>query len=125
FSQFLSRAEAFRATVLRLALSDFHREHGRFPKSLSELVPTYFAEVPRDPSTGGEFAYFPEGVDVDITRFPKQHGDVPIALPKGIPFLLTTDGTGSPLRRRGRDGDWEFTDLSGKFLTIKNALANA
>ncbi len=125
FSQFLSRAEAFRATMLRLALFDFHREHGRFPKSLSELVPTYFAEVPRDPSSGGEFAYFPEGVDVDITRFPKQRGDVPIALPKRIPFLMTTDGTGSPLRRRGRNGDWVFTDLNGKELTIKTALANA
>ncbi len=125
FSQFLSRAEAFRATVLRLALYDFHREHGGFPKSLSELVPTYFAEVPRDPSSGGEIVYFPEGVSEDITRFPKQHGAVPIDLPKGIPFLLTTDGTGSPLSRQGRDGNWEFTDLSGKELTIETALKNA
>ena len=111
--------------MLRLALYDFHREHGRFPKSLSELVPTYFAEVPRDPSTGGEFAYFPDGASEDITRFPKQRGDVPIDLPQGIPFLLTTDGTGTPLHRRGRDGNWEFTDLNGKELTINAALAHA
>ena len=125
FSHFLSRVEAFRATMLRMALYDFHREHGRFPKSLSELVPTYFAEVPRDPSTGGEFAYFPDGVSEDITRFPKQRGDVPIDLPKGIPFLLTTDGTGSPLHRRSQDGNWEFTDLNGKELTIETALVYA
>ncbi len=129
FSQFLSRAEAFRATMLRLALLDFQREHGRFPKSLSELVPTYFTEVPRDASTGGEFGYFPNGVGEDVIGAPTQRNgfpiEYPIRLPKGVPFLLTTDGTGSPLRRRGRDGDWEFTDLAGKDLSIQKALAFA
>ncbi len=123
-SEFLKRAESFRATMLLLALADFHREQGRYPESLAELTPTYFAEVPRDPLTAGEFVYFPHGVLEELTQ--DVGGRVHVIVPKEIPFLVTTNGTGIPRRRpRGRDGDWWFTDHNGNRITFNEAFATA
>jgi hypothetical protein len=49
---------------LAWAVADFRREHHKLPQSLSELVPTYFAELPIDPWTGRAFLYEPQGVPV-------------------------------------------------------------
>ena len=122
-SEILKRAESFRATILLLALADFHREHGRTPESLTELAPTYFAEAPRDPLTAGEFVYFPHGVPEEMTH--DVGGRVHLIVPKEIPFLVTTNGFGSLGQRRGRDGNWEFTDESGKVLELEKALLTA
>ncbi len=119
-SEFRKRAESFRATILLLALADFHREHSRYPESLTELAPTYFAEAPRDPGTAGEFVYFPHGIPEELTR--DVGGRVHVIVPKEIPFLVTGKGPGSMGQRRGRDGNWEFTDHVGKVLKLEEAL---
>ena len=125
FSQFLRRAEAFRATLLRLALFDFHREHDRFPKSLSELVPTYFAEVPRDPLSAGEFVYFPRGVMDDVSNGLRDHQNV-LFVKKKVPFLVTSGSVvGSWRRSQRQEGSWEFTNLEGKPLDLLTALRMA
>ncbi len=122
-TQFLKRAEAFRATILLLALSDYQREHGRYPESLSELAPTYFAEVPRNPKSVGPFVYFPHGVPEDVTRDVGGRGDIPVVVRKATPFLVTTNGRGHPSAQQMSDRRWEFTDYAGKTMTLEAALA--
>lgn len=38
-------------TQMRTAIKVFHRENGRYPHSLEELVPKYLRSIPRDPFT--------------------------------------------------------------------------
>ncbi len=122
-SEFRKRADSFRATILLLALADFHREHRRYPESLSELAPTYFGEAPRDPGTAGEFIYFPHGIPEELTL--DAGGRVHLILPKEIPFLVTANSPRSLGQRRGRDGNWEFTDPSGNVLKLEEVLLTA
>lgn len=42
---------------IQLSISDFKSRNGKVPAKLDELVPLYFASVPKDPSTGKVFAY--------------------------------------------------------------------
>ena len=121
-SEFLKRAESFRATALLLALSDYQREHQRYPESLSELAPTYFAEVPRNPKSAGPFVYFPHGVPEDVTRDVGERGDVYVVVRKETPFLVTTYGRSQPDARQMPDGTWQFSDFSGKPMTLAAAL---
>ena len=123
-SEFLKRAESFRATILFLALADFHREHGRYPESLTELAPTYFAEAPRDPKTAGPFVYFPHGVPEDVTHEVGGRGDIHVIVRKETPFLVTTYGEVWPQTRQKPDGSWQFTDYLGKSLELSAALLN-
>jgi hypothetical protein len=44
---------AVNLAVLALASERFRLDHGRWPKSAADLVPTYLDEVPYDPFTGG------------------------------------------------------------------------
>ncbi len=37
---------------MRAAIAAFHREEGRYPRTLEELVPKYLPSVPVDPATG-------------------------------------------------------------------------
>ena len=111
--------------MLRLALLDWQRAHGRVPQSLNELVPEYFAELPLDPVSAGEFCYFPDGIDAGIVYGKDEGGDDRIIVPQGIPFLVTTHGTFSPRHHRGRDGHWKFTDYSGQPKSLKGALLTA
>ncbi|HLQ46442.1 MAG TPA: hypothetical protein VK137_16985, partial [Planctomycetaceae bacterium] len=123
FSEFHKRAEAFRATMLRLALSDFHREHDRYPESLRELVPTYFAEVPLDPSTAGPFVYFPRGVPQDVTNGREAQQDFRIIVKKEVPFLVTFGGFGGTWRRSQlHNGSLEFTSDDGKRIDLSAVL---
>jgi hypothetical protein len=46
-----------RALELQLALAHFQLEKGRPARTLDELVPTYFSELPLDPFTGRPFGY--------------------------------------------------------------------
>ncbi len=125
FNQFASRAEAFRATILRLALADWLREHGRYPRSLSELVPTYFAEVPLDPISAGEFVYFPRGVTDDVTNGQRDQQNV-LYVKKKVPFLVTSRGIAGSWRRSQRqEGSWEFTNSEGTPLDLSSALRMA
>ena len=45
--------------LVALACHEFYRNHGRFPKTSSELVGKYLKEIPRDPfsSTGARLNY--------------------------------------------------------------------
>lgn len=49
-----TRPQELRAqlTSMRTAIRSFHRDHGRYPHSLEELVPKYLPSVPVDPMTG-------------------------------------------------------------------------
>ena len=53
--------EAYRARLrgmrLLLAIERYRLRHDGFPGALDDLVPEYLDELPRDPSTGGEFGY--------------------------------------------------------------------
>ena len=41
-----------RATHVAIALAQYYREHGHYPGTLVELVPTFLSTTPIDPSTG-------------------------------------------------------------------------
>ena len=49
-----ARATALKDTLstMRKAIANFHDDHGRYPRTLEELVPNYIRQVPRDPVTG-------------------------------------------------------------------------
>ncbi|WP_417387885.1 HAAS signaling domain-containing protein [Gimesia sp.] len=58
YMNFHKNSVTHRAAALTiLAAEMYRRDHGRFPKSLQELVPTYFAEIPVDPQTGKPLRY--------------------------------------------------------------------
>ncbi len=120
-TEFLKRAESFRATMLLLALADFHREHGRYPESLTELAPTYFAEVPRDPKMAVPFVYFPHGVPDDVTDGSEDDRNFRTIVNKDVPFLVTF-GAGTWRRSQLHDGSWEFTNDDGKRVDLSSAL---
>lgn len=113
--ELIQHHEQYRVTMLLLALADYQRAHGRYPASLSELAPTYFREVPRDPSSGGPFVYFPHGVSHDFTNY---GGDVP----KDVPFLVTNLGDAQFDVEPQSDGTWKFRDHQGKPVAIELAL---
>ncbi|HYC61847.1 MAG TPA: hypothetical protein VEK79_20005 [Thermoanaerobaculia bacterium] len=50
------RAIALRDNVntIRKAIDNFHADHGRYPKTLQELVPRYIRRIPSDPVTGSD-----------------------------------------------------------------------
>jgi hypothetical protein len=45
------------STAAAVAALRFHKDNGRWPLSLSELVPVYLEEIPQDSINGGELAY--------------------------------------------------------------------
>ncbi len=116
------RLESFRATILLLALADFHREHKRYPESLAELAPTYFAEVPRDPQTAGPFVYFPHGVSEDVTVGDVDRGDFRTIIHKDVPFLWSAGQITNIFARATPSGGWEFVDDRGQVRSLENAL---
>lgn len=123
---FWDRAMSYRANMLLLALADFHREQGRYPESLNELAPSYFAEVPRDPTTAGPFIYFPRGVLEDVTSGSEDDPQFHVIVHKSTPFLMAWSNRGSPSyridSRQKPDGDWEFIDIEGKTLELPTAF---
>lgn len=42
---------------IQLSVSDFRSRNGKLPAKLDELVPLYFSQIPKDPSTGQAFQY--------------------------------------------------------------------
>ncbi len=46
---------------VQLAIDDFRASQGRLPKTLSELTPTYFDSIPKDPNTNKPYSYAIEG----------------------------------------------------------------
>jgi hypothetical protein len=60
-----------RAAVLRVALILYHRDHGKYPALLSDLVPDYLQQLPKDPFTGNmqPFSYSSTGVELPLTRY--------------------------------------------------------
>ena len=52
---------ALNLAVLALASERFRLDHGRWPKSATDLVPTYLEAVPYDPHTGGSLQWKPLG----------------------------------------------------------------
>ena len=52
---------ALNLAVLALASERFRLDHGRWPKSAADLVPTYLEAVPYDAYTGGSLHWKPQG----------------------------------------------------------------
>ncbi len=52
-----------RNVLVAFALAIYHREHGRYPKTLAELAPKYLAEVPLDLFSGKPLVYLPSEKD--------------------------------------------------------------
>ena len=77
------------STRIRLALVAWQMEHGELPTSLSQLVGPYFEQLPLDPNTGGEYHYFPKGVQTELRW--RNDGD-PENLPVGRPLLWSPGG---------------------------------
>lgn len=71
FQRVLEAETYRRATLLRLALILYHREHGEYPSQLSELTPKFLKELPPDPFTGNNqpFSYLPAGLDLPLTQY--------------------------------------------------------
>jgi hypothetical protein len=44
-------------STVNLALHQYHKEHGEFPKKLEDLKPAYLAQIPEDPYTGEALKY--------------------------------------------------------------------
>jgi hypothetical protein len=74
----LSREIAFetqrRATLLTLACQAYRIDHGKLPASLGQLTTSaelglpYLIVLPRDPHTGRDFVYYPQGLPEPRTR---------------------------------------------------------
>jgi hypothetical protein len=86
------------AALVSMALEAWKLEHGSLPKTLDELKGSYFAEVPKDPFTGRDFRYFPEGSPIALTRTSTgeclwiygESQSYPTRFPEKKPFLWST-----------------------------------
>lgn len=117
--RFISRLEWYRATMLLLALSDFHRQHARYPDSLDELVPTYFQQLPRNPHPDASFVYFPLGVNEDGKFGRRLH-----QVGKGVPLLVSWKLPDlAPLKSHA--GTSAAIDTNGKIVELKFLLRNS
>lgn len=126
---FHERAESFRVTMVLLALANFHRENARYPESLSELVPTYFAEVPCDPQTVKPLAYFPHGAIADVKDGENEQGIERVVICKGVPFLWKRKDNASInysglAVRQSLGGTFEFVSQHGSVVPLQEALAH-
>ena len=84
----VSEITAERATLIVLALEGWRLEHGTLPKTLAELSPSWFAQVPVDPLTGKPFQYYPEGVSEPIAWHDNTiAGSTRFVLPAHRPFV--------------------------------------
>ncbi|MEZ0265152.1 MAG: hypothetical protein ACAI43_10530 [Phycisphaerae bacterium] len=106
-----------RAAAAALAAQLFRADHGRCPRSLDELVPTYLPAVPRDPfrTDGGPLGYFvlprslPDGGDRPMLSYEYSTVDSKYAPDWREPFYdrihgKAADGTyTSPYVRQYRD----------------------
>ena len=124
--QVFAHVEALRATRLQLALADWQREHGRYPETLDELVPTYFDKLPLDPIRAKPFGYLPNGLPEDVARdsetvLPDGRRQVTVLVPKNVPFLWTSHPHKGFSARQLPDGEWEFV-AEGRVVAMKLAL---
>lgn len=72
---------------LLLALEGYRLEHGELPLTLDALVGEYFQQLPRDPFSGDNFHYFPDGLP---TKQKFNHGLFTghyYQIPPRVPFL--------------------------------------
>ncbi|MGD9633527.1 MAG: hypothetical protein AB7G28_03380 [Pirellulales bacterium] len=53
----------------QLALLAYRADHGSYPGALADLVSDYLPFVPIDPYTGREFAYRPQGLELELRSF--------------------------------------------------------
>ena len=123
-NSFFQRLESFRATMLLLALADFQREHDRYPEALTELVPTYFAVVPRDPMTAGPIVYFPQGASEDVIDGQKELGTERVVIHKGVPFLWMQASNSGLTARQLPNGGWELVNQLGTVEPLRKALSH-
>jgi type II secretory pathway pseudopilin PulG len=56
------------ATLLILAIEAYRLEHGALPGTLDELVGPYLTQMPRDPYSGDNFRYYPQGIQRSFTN---------------------------------------------------------
>ncbi len=60
---------------IQLALADFMATTGEAPERLDQLVPKYFDEVPKNPTTGAPFPYYRQGKMPKIGTPPAERPD--------------------------------------------------
>ena len=93
-------AETYRrAAIIRLALILYHRDHGEYPRLLSELVPDYLAQLPTDPFTANTqpLSYAAAGTDAILNRY-ENNGTVRVE--RNTPFVWSVGPTNVRLKRR-------------------------
>ncbi|HEX2060081.1 MAG TPA: type II secretion system protein G [Thermoanaerobaculia bacterium] len=77
---------------MRAAIRTFHRDHGRYPHSLEELVPKYLREVPADPFTNSRDTWRLTTEDIVAPN-----ADFTTATARGETFVLDVhSGAGAP-----------------------------
>jgi hypothetical protein len=83
FEQVLETEAARRATIVRLALLLYRRDHDKYPAALSDLVPDYLREVAKDPFTGNfqTLSYALRGRDSSLAPFRNYFSDFQDELP--------------------------------------------
>jgi hypothetical protein len=54
---------------VEVALYRYHKDQGKFPASLSDLVPAYLTSIPNDPCGGGLLHYVPQDADTDFQLY--------------------------------------------------------
>ncbi len=124
--QLFAHVESLRATQLQLALADWYREHGSYPETLAELVPTYFDKLPLEPMRATPFGYFPKGLPQDVSYeqqgTPAGKPSVQTIVAKDIPFLWTSPPHLVYTPQRQPDGEWLFNNSGGQSNSIEVAL---
>jgi hypothetical protein len=100
FQQVLETETARRATVVRLALLLYRRDHGEYPTTLSKLFPKYVRVLPTDPFMGNTQAlsYALVGRNAHVSHYRNDliydPGDTPLVWSAGVDTALIS-------------GDWE------------------
>lgn len=81
------RAARRRATRVMLALAAYQLANGHPPESLEHLAGTDGQALPKDPYTGLQFRYFPQGLPIRIRLGVGLGEDQTLALKDGAPLL--------------------------------------
>jgi hypothetical protein len=117
--QGIDRLAEERMNLIALAITDFRREHHRFPESLQALVPTYFQRLPLDPWSGGDFQYYPMETPAQITSHGEHIGTV-------APFLSSAGQYETRLvRRLTAESAQPSFDVVSRFIPSQNKKPRA
>ena len=76
--------------ILQNAISSFKQSNPRAPRELSELVPAYLSQVPKDPNTGQDYAY--SNKKGDLTFYLQMVLETDTSLGQAGTYCLTSEG---------------------------------